>query len=98
MIGRYQVLGCKGFKGDVEGKHYDSTTLYVVFPVSRRADGEVGFNVKAVKFGLHDEFLKLKELTFPLLADLDLEHTSKDPECYGFKAVAQQPKPNGQTA
>ena len=25
---KFQVLGCKGFKGQVEGTNYDSTTLY----------------------------------------------------------------------
>ena len=87
MEQRFQVLGVKGFKGKVEGVEYDSTTLYVVMPVSKRAGTEVGFNVKEVKFGKEDEFQKLKTLPFPVMAELDLEINTKGIDCYGFKAV-----------
>ena len=45
-----QILGCKGFKGNIEGTNYDSTTLYVVMPVSEKAGTEAGFNVSAMKW------------------------------------------------
>jgi len=87
MEGRYEVLGCKGFKGDVEGQHYDSSTLYVKFPVSKRAGTEAGFNAKEVKFGTESEFQKMKGLPFPIIAELDIEITTKGIECLGFKAI-----------
>lgn len=87
MEQRVQVLGCKGFKGEVEGVQYDSTTLYVVLPVSKRAGTEVGYNVKEVKFGKEEEFQKMKGLPFPIHAELDLEINTKGIECFGFKAV-----------
>ena len=87
MHDRYQVLGCKGFKGEVEGVSYDSSTLYVVLPVSKRAGTEAGYNVKEVKFGKEDEFQKLKGLPFPIMAELDLEVNTKGIECFGFKAI-----------
>jgi len=87
MEQRVQVLGCKGFKGDVEGVTYDSTTLYVVLPVSKRAGTEVGFNVKEVKYGKEEEFQKMKGLPFPIVAELDLEINTKGIECFGFKPI-----------
>lgn len=93
MEGRYEVLGCKGFKGEVEGTHYDSTTLYVKFPVSKRAGTEAGFNAKEVKFGKEEEFQKMKGLQFPIIAELDLEITTKGIECLGFKPIAAVPAP-----
>lgn len=93
MEGRYQVLGVKGFKGEVEGVTYDSTTLYVVLPVSKRAGTEAGFNAKEVKFGREDEYQKLKNLPFPVLAELDIEVNTKGIECFGFKAVSKSENP-----
>lgn len=68
---QYQVLGCKGFKGEVEGTKYDSTTLYVVMPVSEKNGTEAGFNVLQMKYGKEEEFQKLKGLPFPVQAELD---------------------------
>ncbi len=64
----FQVLGCKGFKGTVEGTSYDSTTLYVVMDVSEKNGTEAGFNVSNMKFGKESEFQKLKGLPFPIMA------------------------------
>lgn len=90
--GTFQVLGCKGFKGQVEGTNYDSTTLYVVMDVSEKNGTEAGFNVANMKFGKEEEFQKLRGLPFPVMAELDIELTTKGPECLGFRALPQQPK------
>ena len=89
FTGKFQVLGCKGFKGQVEGTNYDSTTLYVVMDVSEKNGSEVGFNVSNMKFGLVEEFHKLKDLPFPVQAELEIELTTKGPECLSFKALGQ---------
>jgi hypothetical protein len=94
MEARYQVLGCKGFKGEVEGTSYDSTTLYVVFPVSRRLGTEAGFNVREVKFGKEEEYQKLKQLPFPVMVDLEIEVNTKGVECFGFRSVTVSPGHN----
>lgn len=91
ITSKFQVLGCKGFKGTVEGTNYDSTTLYVVMDVSEKNGTEVGFNVANMKFGKEEEFQKLKGLSFPLLAELDIELTTKGPECLGFRAIKAAP-------
>jgi len=96
QTGRFRILGVKGFKGEVEGNHYDSTTLFVEIPFSKRSKTEVGFNAVQVKFGGQEEFEKLKNLQFPLIAELEYENTTKGMECYALKPVVnpqtQQPE------
>lgn len=81
------VLGAKSFNGDVEGKKYDSTTLFVVMDVSERTGSSVGQNVVEMKFGTSDEFLKMKHLPFPCQAELGLRLTTKGYEVSSFKAL-----------
>lgn len=80
----YQVLGAKGFKGNVDGTDYDSCKLYVLMDVSDKAGTEVGFNASPLAFGKSDEFHKLKHLTFPLQAELEMKLTTKGMEIVGF--------------
>lgn len=87
MKGVFQVLGCKGFKGDIDGQKFDSTKLYVVMDVSERNGTEVGQNASALPFGKEEEFQKLKHLPFPLQAELVISMTTKGPEVVGFKAL-----------
>lgn len=83
------VTGCKSFKGDVEGKHYDSTTLFVLMDVSDRNGNAVGQNVVEMKFGDSTEFAKLKDLKFPVVSELGLKLTTKGYEVTSFKGVRQ---------
>lgn len=87
---QFLVLGAKAFNGEVEGKRYDSTTLFVVMDVSERSGTAVGQNVVEMKFGKSDEFDKLKGLPFPIQAELSLNLTTKGYEVEGFKAISQQ--------
>lgn len=84
---QFRVLGCKGFKGQVEGVNYDSTTLYVEMGVSEKNGTEAGFNASSIKFGKEDEFQKIKGLAFPVVAELEILLTTKGPECVGFRAI-----------
>ncbi|NJA90239.1 hypothetical protein HCX48_13540 [Rhodocyclus tenuis] len=88
---KFRVLGAKGFKGMVEGQHFDSTRLYVEMPVSEKNGTEVGFNAVALPFGKEEEYQKLKHLEFPLHAELTLEATTKGFEVRGFKALGLAP-------
>jgi len=83
-----QVVGAKAFKGDVEGKHYDSTTLFVLMDVSERSGTAIGQNVVEMKFGTSDELAKLKALPFPVQAELALNLTTKGYEVEGFRALS----------
>lgn len=84
----FDILGAKGFKGNVEGTDYDSTTLYVVMAVSERNGTEAGFNAVPMKFGKSDEYQKMKHLPFPIKAELVLAITTKGPEIRGFKPLS----------
>lgn len=81
------VLGAKSFAGTVEGKSYDSTTLFVAMDVSERNGTAVGQNVVEIKFGKSDEFEKLKGLPFPVRAELSLNLTTKGYEVEGFRGL-----------
>lgn len=83
------ILGAKGFKGEVEGTKYDSTTLYVLMDVSERAGTEVGQNVQPMKFGKEEEFQKIKALPFPIQAELVINFTTKGPEILAFKPIGK---------
>lgn len=82
------VLGAKSFKGDVEGKPYDSTTLFVVMDVSERNGNSVGQNVVEMKFGKSEEFERLRHLPFPVQLELSLRLTTKGYEVVGFRALS----------
>lgn len=84
-----QITGAKSFKGDVEGKPYDSTTLFVLMDVSERTGTAVGQNVVEMKFGTSEEFAKLKGLRFPIHAECDLVLTTKGYEVHGVRPTAQ---------
>lgn len=83
----FLCLGAKAFNGEVEGKRYDSTTLFVVIDVSERNGTAVGQNVVEMKFGKSDEFEKLKHLPFPVRAELALNLTTKGYEVEGFRGL-----------
>ena len=90
------VLGAKFFKGEVEGKIYDSTTLFAVMDVSELSGTAVGQNGIELKFGKSDEYQKLKDLPFPIQAELVLNLTTKGYEVEGFRPISQSNKPAAQ--
>lgn len=87
---KFQVIGAKGFKGTVEGNQYDSTTLYVVMDVSEKNGTEVGYDVQRMKFGKEEEFQKIKSIQFPVMAELEIELTTKGPEVLSFRPIQAQ--------
>ncbi len=84
------VLGVKFFKGLIEGQHHDTTKLFVVMPVSEKDQetyGRCGMDAIDIKFGTAEEYPKLKNLQFPLQAELTLKLTTSGYECVGFRAL-----------
>jgi len=73
---RAVVLGMKRFKGEVEGKQYDNTKVYV--EESFASDNENGRGSAAVEYaaGKSDVFDTLKQHTFPLQANVRFETSS----------------------
>ncbi|MFL9709352.1 hypothetical protein [Methylobacillus sp. Pita1] len=83
------VLGARFFNDVVEGTKHDFTKIHVVMPVSTSAGSEVGFNAQTITFGTSTNFEKLKQLPYPVEAELDLEMTTKGIVCQGFKLVGK---------
>lgn len=87
----YQVVGVKGFKGDVEGKIHDNCKIRVLIRVSERAGTELGYNVVEWPYGNEENYQKLKAsvttgaIKFPCQLELDVEDTSKGREVFGWK-------------
>lgn len=93
MKAQMLVLGAKFFKDAIEGQAHDFTKLFVAMPVSEQdaaTYGSVGQNVVEMKFGKSDEYQKLKQLPFPLQAELSLKLTTKGYEVVGFRALQAQ--------
>lgn len=86
------VVGARMFNDSVEGQTYDFTKIRVMMPVPDAADNQCGFDVIDMPFGSHKEFDKLKDLNYPVKAELDLVATSKGYECQGFKPLVAQVK------
>lgn len=86
------VLGAKQFKGEIEGTHFDQTTLYVVFDVSDKKGTEVGQNALPLKYGTSEEFHKVKHLfaNGPIQAELELHLTTKGYEVESFRPLQAQ--------
>lgn len=67
------ILGAKRSYGTLEnGKRYDSTKLYVQTPMKENID-QVGFATVEYAWGDNTNFDKIKNLQFPLKADITLE-------------------------
>ena len=86
---KFTVLGAKAFNGSIEGKSFDSTTRFVVMPVSETKGMSVGQNAVPMRFGKSEEFDKLKSLPFPLLAELGIRLTASGYEVASFQALPQ---------
>lgn len=69
------VLGAKSSKGDYNGKPYDSTTVFYKADL-QEGDNFVGEVGEQMKWGTSANFAKIKDLQFPLIADVVLEQVS----------------------
>lgn len=69
------VLGAKSSKGDYNGKPYDSTTIFYKADL-QEGDNFVGEVGESIKWGTSENFKKIKDCQFPLVADVLLEQVS----------------------
>lgn len=69
------VLGAKASKGEYNGKPYDSTTVFFQTDLQEGDNfcGQVG---ESLKWGTSANFEKIKNLEYPLQAELALEQVS----------------------
>lgn len=70
---RATVLGAKYFNDTVDGKPYNSTTLFVALPLDESRGTAKGFAVTEMKWGDSTNFERIKSLKFPLAGDMVVE-------------------------
>lgn len=63
------VTGIKRFKGEVDGKNYDSFKVFVQVALDESKGTAKGFATEEFNAGLSDEYDRWKHLPFPLQAD-----------------------------
>lgn len=72
------LTGAKYFKGDVEGKPYDSTTLFCLLSLDTSQGTAVGKASAEYKFGTSDNFAMVKNLlrNGPVSVTLEMEQVT----------------------
>lgn len=90
---RVTIQGIKKSKGALEnGTPYDSTKIYVQTGLDDSKGNGKGFSTVEYNFGTSEEFDKMKHLSFPLVADCEMEIVTNGKTqktiVKGFKAVA----------
>ncbi len=56
MIQKGTVIGAKQFKGNIEGRDYDSCKLRVMMAVPEGSENECGLNVVELNYGKSDNY------------------------------------------
>ena len=73
MIQRATVVGAKKFKGEIDGRSFDTCKVRVLIQVPSESENEAGFNVSEFNYGKSSNYDGLKNFGFPFEADLQLE-------------------------
>lgn len=73
MLQQVVITGAKRSKGEMEGRPYDSTKVYVQTKMDTNNVDMVGFATSEYTWGKADNFAKLSDLKFPLQAEIELE-------------------------
>jgi len=84
---RVTVLGVRHFNDTIEGQKHDFTKVRVLMDVPENSKTESGKNVAEWPWGDHENYGKVKHLTFPIEADLTITATSKGFEVNEFKPI-----------
>lgn len=69
------VLGAKSSKGEYQGRPYDSTVIFYKADL-QEGDNFVGEVGEQIKWGTSANFQKIKDLEFPVVADVTMEQVS----------------------
>jgi hypothetical protein len=70
------VLGIKSFKGDIDGKEFDSASIFVITPLDDSRGTAKGFATVEYKAGKSEIFDAVKHLPFPHEAELTIENVT----------------------
>lgn len=91
MRQQFKVLGVRRFNDTVEGTKHDFTKIVVETPFND-SDDKAGFDAVHINFGKSENFDKLKNLPFPVQAELDIEMTTSGFVCRGFYPSKEAPQ------
>ncbi len=67
------VTGVKRSKGEMEGRAYDSTKIYVQMPMDQTQGNAVGMAGAEFNWGTSENFAKVAGIAFPFQAELTIE-------------------------
>lgn len=70
------VTGAKFFNDDVEGKHYDTTTLFVLLDLDESQGRAKGLAAAEYKYPSSSLYQSVKDLPFPHEAELVLDQVT----------------------
>lgn len=67
------ILGAKSFSGMIDGRSFDTTTVYVQTMLDESSGTAKGFAGASYQWGKSENFEKIKHLPFPVEAELTME-------------------------
>ena len=67
------VTGAKASKGEMNGRPYDSTKIYVQTMMDPTKGTMIGTATEEYNWGLSENYEKIKSLKFPIEANVDFE-------------------------
>lgn len=76
MPDKVKVTGVKFFKGTVEGKEYDSTTVYVEERLDDRRGTAKGYATTAYRHGTSSVGMALQKREFPLICEVEFDRVT----------------------
>ena len=76
MLQQVIITGAKSSKGEMEGRPYDSTKIYVQTRMDPTKGTMIGTVTEQYDWGLSTNFDILKNLKFPIQANVEFEQAS----------------------
>lgn len=73
FVQKATIIGAKQFKGQIEGRDFDTCKVRVLMEVPGDAENECGLNVTELNYGKSSNYLGLREYAFPQECELELE-------------------------
>lgn len=73
MFQKVLVCGAKRSKGVMDGKPYDSTKVYLQTDMDTSNENLIGFVTEEYKWGLSDNFDKIKDIQTPFEAEAEFQ-------------------------
>ena len=73
MLQQVIITGAKRSKGEMEGRPYDSTKIYVQTKMNPDSGDMVGFATEQYNWGTSENYQKIRDLEYPMEANIDIE-------------------------